>query len=191
MKLLVGLGNPGPKYETTRHNVGFLALDYLASKWKADGPKEKFKGEMYSVEKDTQKLLLVKPQTFMNLSGDCVSRFMDFYKLEPEDLTVLYDDVDLPSHTLKIKSGGGTGGHNGIRSIDDRLGAIRKNYYRLRIGVGRSSHQGTADHVLEPFDEKELSQLESLFDLVEGAVELLLAKKLKEAMNQYNRKGVE
>src|SRR5687768_5190701 len=123
MKLVVALGNPGPKYETTRHNAGWLALDYLIDEWKATGPVSQNEGEVWQASVGGEKVLCVKPQTYMNVSGKCVAPIFKFYKLQPEDLVVLHDEVDLKSMQLRLKTGGGTGGHNGIKSLDAHLGA--------------------------------------------------------------------
>src|SRR4051794_16113943 len=136
MKIVVGLGNPGPKYETTRHNVGFLAVDRLIDEWKATGPASKHQGEVYQADVRGEKVLLVKPETFMNLSGRCVAPLMVFFKCKPSDLIVIHDDLDLIPFALRIKTGGGTGGHNGLKSLDESLGAGQNGYHRIRIGIG-------------------------------------------------------
>ncbi len=137
--LIVGLGNPGSSYALNRHNIGFMAVDTLAESvsWKS-----KYKGLIADMNLDGQHLLLLKPQTFMNLSGDSVRDVAGFYKIPPEKIAVLYDELDLPPGTLRIKKGGGSGGHNGIRSMDQQLGT--QDYWRLRCGIG---HPGDKDMV--------------------------------------------
>ncbi len=193
MKVIAGLGNPGAQYETTRHNVGFLAVDHLVEHWHAQGPQTSFSAEVYQTQIAGEKVLLVKPQTFMNRSGQSIAPLLNFYKCEPEDLIVLHDDVDLEPHALRIKQGGGHGGHNGLRSIDASVGGEKTNYFRIRLGVGRPNFPGSrggavADHVLAPFEDEELRDLEPLFDDVCKACELLMQGDLKAAQNKFNRK---
>ena len=137
MKLVAGLGNPGQKYETTRHNAGFLALDHLIEEWSATGPEDISEGLSWRASLCGEKVLLFKPLTFMNHSGRCVAPLLKFYKLGPGDLIVLHDDLDIKSGCMRLKTGGGTGGHNGLKSIDTHLGAELLNYNRVRIGIGR------------------------------------------------------
>ena len=141
MYLLVGLGNPGPSHAKQRHNAGFMALDALAQKLGASGAVQKFHGECAKAEYAGESLLLLKPQTFMNLSGKSVQAAMAFYKLAPEQIIVLHDELDLPLGTLRIKQGGGHGGHNGLRDIDACVG---QDYWRIRLGIG---HPGTKEQV--------------------------------------------
>lgn len=193
MKLVVALGNPGPKYETTRHNAGWLALDYLIDEWRATGPVSQNEGEVYQASVGGEKVLLVKPQTYMNNSGKCVGPIFKFYKLKPEDLVVLHDEVDLKPMVLRMKTGGGTGGHNGIKSLDAHLGAGNTSYHRIRIGVGKPSplneetkHLSTADYVLQPFTDDELKAFEDLLGKVKTATELILQGEMNSAMNRFN-----
>lgn len=192
MKLVVGLGNPGPKYETTRHNVGFLAVDRLVEAWKATGPVEKNSAEIYQATVGGEKVLLMKPQTFMNLSGRSVAPVFGFHKCEPGDLIVIYDELDLKPLELRVKTGGGAGGHNGIKSIDENLGADKNAYHRVRIGIGHprvyAPKMNPADWVLQQFSDDELSGLDKVLDRVTGAVEMLLRGNAAGAMNEYNRK---
>ncbi|MGK5089892.1 aminoacyl-tRNA hydrolase [Bdellovibrionota bacterium FG-2] len=193
MKVIAGLGNPGQQYETTRHNVGFLAIDYLAEEWRAQGPQTSFSGEVYQVQIAGEKVLLLKPQTFMNRSGQSVAPLLNFYKCEPQDLIVLHDDVDLEPLALRIKQGGGHGGHNGLRSIDASVGGEKTNYYRVRLGVGRPNFPGSragavADYVLAPFSDQELRDLDPLFEDVRKVCELLIQGDLKTAQNKFHRK---
>src|SRR5947209_2000372 len=123
MKLVVGLGNPGPRYETTRHNVGFLALDRLVEAWSAQGPKIQNSSEVFTAKVGGEPVLLVKPQTFMNNSGKGVAPLATFYKCAPTDVIVIHDEVDLKPLQIRIKSGGGSGGHNGLKSMDQFLGS--------------------------------------------------------------------
>lgn len=190
MKLIVGLGNPGPKYETTRHNVGFLALDRLIDGWSAEGPIKKFEGEVFQTLRQGESVLLVKPQTFMNLSGKCVGPLFRFYRLNPADLIVIHDDLDLLPMSIRIKQGGGTGGHNGLKSLDEHLGKEQTDYFRIRIGIGHPASLGLrnspVDYVLEQYKDDELQKLDTLLDEVSQAIELLLTGDSGKAMTQFN-----
>lgn len=196
MKIIAGLGNPGPKYETTRHNVGFLAVDRLVEEWKATGPADSFRADVYQATVDGEKILLVKPMTFMNVSGESLGPMMKFYKCAPEDLIVIHDDLDLKPLTLKLKTGGGTGGHNGLKSLDASLGG-QSGYHRVRIGIGHprglvdESAQGkhardVVDYVLQMFTDEELRKLDLLMDDGVRAIRMLVAGQTRQAMNEFN-----
>ena len=191
MKLIVGLGNPGPKYETTRHNVGFLALDRLVDVFKAKGPQTKNQAEVWQADIAGEKALLIKPQTFMNLSGRTVGPLAGFYKCEPSDVIVIHDELDLKPVSLRVKTGGGAGGHNGLKSIDEALGSSNNGYHRVRIGIGHPTALGLpiapVDYVLQQFSDDELSRLDPLFDDVVKVVELLVQGQASRAMTAYNR----
>jgi PTH1 family peptidyl-tRNA hydrolase len=197
MKLVVGLGNPGSKYETTRHNVGFLAVDRLVEKWKAQGPQVKNQGEIYQTSLQGEKILLVKPQTFMNRSGVSVAPLFQFYQCDANDLIVIHDDLDLNPLTLRLKTGGGAGGHNGLKSIDESLGKNLNGYHRVRIGIGHParlvdsprdwSKLSPADYVLMPFTEDELARLDPLLDEVADAIEEIIQGKIQAAMTRVHR----
>ncbi len=193
MKIIVGLGNPGPKYETTRHNLGFLALDHLIERWKATGPIVKHQAEIYSAKFKNMNLFCLKSLTFMNLSGRSIAPLFHFYRCSPNDLIVIHDDLDLQSMTLRLKTGGGTGGHNGLRSIDENLGKDMNQYHRVRIGIGRptasesSQAVSAADYVLERLNTEELKAFEALLDPIAGAIEEILQGRVQNAMNQYHR----
>ena len=191
MKIIAGLGNPGPKYETTRHNVGFLAVDRLVDEWKASGPVNKNEGEVYQASVSGETVYLVKPQTFMNLSGRCIAPLFQFYKCNPTDLIVIHDDLDLPPMSLRIKTGGGTGGHNGLKSIDECLGSAQNGYHRLRMGIGhplKPSGQkvSAVDYVLQQFTDEELSQLDQLLKHVVEAAQKVIDGDVQAAMTKFN-----
>jgi PTH1 family peptidyl-tRNA hydrolase len=187
MKLIVGLGNPGKQYENTRHNVGFILIDEIVRSWGAQGPFFKFESEVYECEVDGQKVLLQKPQTFMNLSGKAVQPLMDFYKLSVSDLIVIHDDLDLPPIEFRLKRGGGTGGHNGLKSIEECLGG-KNSYERVRIGIGKNPQIEAASYVLGKIPTSEMNQLQEKFKDIESAIRLMLRGKIQEAMNCYHRK---
>ena len=189
MKIIVGLGNPGQKYETTRHNAGFLAVDRLVDAWKATGPATQHDADLYQASVEGERVLLVKPQTFMNLSGRAVAPVFRFYKCEPSDLIVIHDDLDLKPLTLRIKTGGGTGGHNGLKSLDASLGADFTEYHRIRIGIGKPGPEqriSSVDYVLRPFEDDELSGLDPLLDKVVLACERIVRGDVAGAMNEFN-----
>jgi PTH1 family peptidyl-tRNA hydrolase len=193
MKLIVGLGNPGPQYETTRHNVGFLAIDRLVDVFSARGPQKESHGEVFEATIAGEKTLLIKPQTFMNNSGKCVAPIFNFFKCTPEDLVVIHDDLDLHTFALRIKTGGGSGGHNGLKSLDSHLGQENNGYHRLRLGIGRpnpaETQISTIDWVLQPFTDSELTTWDQVFDDVIKVSRLLAESKVTEAMNQFNKKA--
>lgn len=195
MKLVVGLGNPGKKYELTRHNAGFQVIDLLVNRWNARATSERVKAQSWSASPAAvgDSVTLLKPQTFMNLSGESVGPLMSFYKLTPSDLVVIHDEVDLPPGELRIKTGGGTGGHNGLKSIDQHLGDFGNGYHRVRIGVGKPPAtqvgRDTADWVLGAFEAQEREFMQQVFNQAAEAVEWVLAGKIKEAMNAFHRRG--
>jgi PTH1 family peptidyl-tRNA hydrolase len=188
VKIVVALGNPGPRYETTRHNVGWLALDRMIEEWKATGPKTQNQAEIWSATVDGEKVILVKPQTFMNLSGRAVAPLMQFYKCEPGDLLVLQDEVDLPPAALRLKTGGGSGGHNGLKSIDECLGT--NAYHRVRIGIGHTRdfnpRMDVADWVLGQLTQAECDALDPVFERIIAATKLFIAGDMRRAMSLYN-----
>lgn len=189
MKLIVGLGNPGPKYLLTRHNVGFLFIDLFA-RMKSDSTpnfKSEFKAETARVKVGSEQVILCKPQTFMNLSGESVQPLMKFYNIEPQDLLVAHDEVDIPFATMKFQPKRGPGGHNGIKSIHQMLGT--DDYGRLRLGVGKPPaawNMQTADWVLANFSNDEQNILpDFLTAAVEGA-EIWVNKGLQAAASKSN-----
>ena len=151
MKLVVGLGNPGKEYDKTRHNCGFRAIDFYAAK-NGLSFKSKFNGLYADLVVNNEKLLIVKPQTFMNLSGDCVIQFMKYYNLKVEDLLVIYDDTDFETGTFKVKRGGSSAGHNGIKDIINKLHT--ENICRIRVGISKNNI-ALADYVLGRFGQED------------------------------------
>ncbi|MFM2045057.1 MAG: peptidyl-tRNA hydrolase pth [Pseudomonadota bacterium] len=171
MKLVVGLGNPGPEYERHRHNVGFLAVDELHRRFGLSPWKRRFQGFCAEGNVAGEKVLALKPQTFMNLSGQSVGEAQRFYRLVPDQVIVLHDELDLEPGRIKVKRGGGHGGHNGLRSIDEHLG---KDYWRIRIGIG---HPGDKNRVhgwvLSNFSKAEEAWLSPLLDVLAGEFPLM------------------
>ena len=192
LQLLVGLGNPEPKYDRTRHNIGFVAVDRLATIWGGTWKEQrKFQGlftEVPLTKGETIKLL--KPLTYMNLSGQSIRAVMDWYKLPPESILVIYDGMDLPLGKIRLRLSGSAGGHNGMKSTIAHLGTDK--FPRLRIGIGKANgDKDTVSHVLGKFAPQEANLLNSVLQLVTDAVEVSLKDGLEKAMNIYNNKIAE
>jgi PTH1 family peptidyl-tRNA hydrolase len=183
--MIVGLGNPGNEYLKNRHNVGFMAIDKIASEFNIVGKKVKSKAIVLEGKKDNKKIILVKPQTFMNLSGTAVASLMHFYKINSENLIVIHDDIDLPSLSIRVRPGGGAGGQKGVASIIQHLGTQQFN--RIRIGIGRPpGRMEAAAYVLQNFPKQEEEELEILLDSATKAVESILGSGIEIAMNKFN-----
>jgi len=183
MKLIVGLGNPGPTYHYNRHNIGFLVIDNLVKELNANTiSNKKFFGELFK----SKDILLLKPTTFMNLSGKSVAAVASFYKIEPKDILVIHDDIDLPFGAIKIKRGGGHGGHNGLKSIDS---LISKEYNRLRIGVGKPPIKAqVASYVLSDFNKSEQELLDKLIKYASEVAIEWTKLPLEEIKSKYSKK---
>lgn len=188
MKLIVGLGNPGREYAATRHNVGFMVIDRLALELGVAVEKKMFKALVGQGQIDGEKVVLVKPQTYMNLSGEAVGALLNWYKLTAADLIVIFDDLDLPPGKLRIRSEGGAGGHKGMQSIIQVLGA--ENFHRVRVGIGRPADPDfeTADYVLSRFGADVSKELGEALDLAAEAVRCTVRDGAERAMNLYNRR---
>jgi len=185
MKVIVGLGNPGPQYAETRHNIGFLLVDLLAETYNLQF-RTKFQGLWTEGNVDGERLLLLKPQTFMNLSGRSVSELTNFYKVMGDDLLIVQDDMDLPLGKIRLRDQGSAGGHNGIRSILAELGT--EKFWRLKLGVGRPPREwDPARYVLSPFAEDELTQLDDVLGRAEKVTNLWIKGQAGRAMNLYHR----
>jgi PTH1 family peptidyl-tRNA hydrolase len=173
MRLLVGLGNPGPRYAGNRHNIGFMAVDAIVRRHSFSGTRERFHGLTAEGTIGGEKVLALAPQTFMNDSGRAVQAAMTFYKLQPADIIVIYDEIDLPLGKVRVKRGGGAGGHNGIRSIDAHIGT---DYWRVRMGV---DHPGQKEmvkaYVLMDFFKEEHAQVQAMLNAVADAIPLMIA----------------
>jgi PTH1 family peptidyl-tRNA hydrolase len=171
MKLLVGLGNPGAQYAGNRHNIGFMAVDAIASANTISGWKSKHAGLLAEGNVGGERVLLLKPQTFMNKSGDSVQQVARFYKLTPADIVVFYDELDLAPGKVRVKTGGGNGGHNGLRSIDPQIGL---DYKRVRLGIGHPGKEFVTPHVLGDFAKADRAWLDPLLDEIARQAPLLL-----------------
>ena len=183
MFLIVGLGNPGREYENTRHNIGFAAIDIIAEKYNIDVNRTKFKGEYGEGFINGNKVILLKPYTFMNLSGESVREAIDFYKLTEEEVLIIYDDISLEVGRLRIREKGSAGGHNGIKSIINHIGT--DVFTRIKIGVGAPKGD-LVNHVLGKFSKEEVNILKQTLDVVAKATEYIIANGAKDAMNKFN-----
>ena len=171
-KLIIGLGNPGTKYELTRHNIGFLLLDLIADKFNISLASQKFDSLYGSGSVFGSSFLLVKPLKYMNNSGFCVAKFLNYFKIDPQSMLVIHDDIDMLSGTIKIRKGGGSGGHNGIKSIFQET--KQTDFFRLKVGVGKPNNEtqtNITDWVLTSFSDQELHNIQS--DIFEAALERL------------------
>mgnify|MGYP000681002036 CR=1 FL=1 len=184
-RLVIGLGNPGRKYAGNRHNVGFQCLDRLAAAWGLSFSRRKHKALLAEGEIAGLKVILAKPQTFMNLSGQAVERLAHFYRLPPENILVIYDDLDLPLGKIRLRPKGGSGGHKGMKSIIEHLGT--QNFPRLRVGIGRPTHGDPVDYVLSDFAPDQRITMEEVYGRVISAVELWLKEGIEAAMNKHNQ----
>ena len=188
MFLIAGLGNPGREYNRTRHNVGFEALDELITAYRIDGPQSKFRAMLGKGYIGAEKVIAVKPMTYMNLSGEAVRAVVDFYKIDPEtELIVISDDVDLPPGTIRIRKSGSAGGHNGLKSIIQHLGTDR--FIRIRIGVGgKKDGWDLADHVLGKVPEEERAVIDEALKKAAEAAACIVTDGVDIAMNRFNTK---
>lgn len=187
MIIITGLGNPGKQYDKTKHNVGFWVIDKLAKEYNIEVTKFKHKALIGEGNIAGKKVLLVKPQTYMNLSGESIREIIKFYKVPLEQFYVIYDDTSLPLSNVRIREKGSAGGHNGIKNIIAHLGT--DIFLRIKVGIGEKPNGwDLADYVLAPFSKDEEPLILSGVDKAYHAVELLLTKGIKEAMNQTNQK---
>lgn len=189
LSLIVGLGNPGAKYDHTRHNIGFDLIDRLAKRWQVSLSEQKrFHGELGEGLAGGRRIRLLKPNTFMNKSGQSVRAVLDWYKLEPQQVLVLYDDMDLPVGKLRIRLSGSAGGHNGMKSLISHLGT--QDFPRLRVGISKATEAGvekdTISHVLGKFAPDELRILPEVLDMAADAVEMALKQGTEKSMSLYN-----
>ena len=185
MFLVVGLGNPGPKHKNNRHNIGFMVIDKVIDDLKPTSiHKKEFKGELYKY-KD---ILLLKPKTYMNLSGESVAAVKNFYKIDNNKIVVIHDDLDLAFGALRFKIGGSSGGHNGLKSIDSKIG---NDYIRVRIGIGRPNEkERVISYVLSDFSEKEKEHLDEVINKAAEAVLKIPVTNLEKIKSEYSQKGI-
>jgi len=185
MKWFVGLGNPGKDYEDTRHNIGWMALDEAAKRWGVTTAQAKCKGLVAEARVDGEKAYLIKPMTYMNLSGECVRAFLDFYKPDPADLIVVYDDMDTELGSIRLRMKGSPGGHNGIKSIIAHLGTDQ--FHRIRMGISRPAPgYNISNYVLSSFRKEEREALERTVGRAADAMEYCLKEPFEKAMAKFN-----
>ena len=185
MYLIVGLGNPEEEYSKTRHNMGFNAINKIAEQYGIKVTKNKFQGLYESALIEGEKVILLKPQTYMNLSGNSVKEFVDFYKISKEEILVIYDDMDIEPGKIKIRKKGSAGGHNGMKSIVSMLGT--EEFTRIRIGIGRPEHNGDdINYVIGSIPEEEIPKLEEGVEKAKKAVIEILKNGVDFAMNKLN-----
>ncbi|MCC6956861.1 MAG: aminoacyl-tRNA hydrolase [Anaerolineales bacterium] len=183
--LIAGLGNPGAEYRNTRHNVGFMTLDRLAERLGVKFSRYEHKALVVKTEYAGQRILLAKPQTYMNLSGQAIGALVRYYKVPLDGLMVAYDEIDLPFGVLRLRPGGGSAGHKGVKSIIDKVGS--QEFPRLRIGVGRPQSRGSAaDHVLNSFFASDKKALDATLDTCVEAILTFLQDGLETSMNRFN-----
>jgi len=185
MRIIVGLGNPGREYASTRHNIGFMVVNELARRSSAEGAKKRFRSEIAEGRLHGEKIVLVAPQTYMNLSGHAVREAINWYHVTHEDLLIVFDDMDLPFGQLRLRDKGSAGGHNGLKSIIEQLGDT--DVPRLRVGIGRGRSSATS-HVLSRFSPDEEKALPDLIAKVADAVELWMTQGVAAAMNEVNQR---
>ena len=182
MKLIVGLGNPGPRYQSNRHNIGFMAVDAIAHRHNFSSSAEKFHGTLQEGRIGSHKLWLLKPLTFMNRSGISVAEMANFYKISPEEVVVLHDELDLPLAKMRAKQGGGHGGHNGLKSLDAHLG---NNYWRVRMGISHPGHKDNVHgHVLSDFSKDEIPAAGAMCDAVADHAGIMVSGDMPGFMNK-------
>ncbi len=184
MKIIVGLGNPTKEYENTRHNVGFMVIDELMNKWSTPSMKQQFKGEVVKVKRNGEDIILLKPLTYMNLSGESLIQVMNFYKVPVEDVLVIYDDLDIPTGKLRLRQSGSAGGHNGIKSIIQHVQT--QNFQRLRVGIDRDSRIPVVNYVLGKFTKEEKPLIDEGILQATQAIDVFIDKGFTAAMNQFN-----
>lgn len=182
-RIIVGLGNPGRNYANTRHNLGFMVVDELARRSGESKPRKRFRSELIDTRLANEKVVLIKPQTYMNKSGHAVRELLNWYRAEADQMLIVVDDLDLPFGQIRLRSGGSAGGHNGLKSIIEQTG--KQDIPRLRLGIGRGPHQAKA-HVLSHFAPDEQRHLPMLVDVAADATELWLRDGITTAMNQVN-----
>ncbi|HCF52925.1 MAG TPA: aminoacyl-tRNA hydrolase [Bacillus sp. (in: Bacteria)] len=185
MKLIVGLGNPGREYELTRHNIGFMAIDELAKRWNISLNEQKFKGVFGAGFVNGEKVILLKPLTYMNLSGESIRPLMDYYKIDVEDFVVMYDDLDIPVGKLRLRMKGSAGGHNGVKSTILHLGT--QEFQRIRMGIDRPKNgMKVVDYVLGRFTSEEIADVNHSIEKAADACEEWLNKPFLQIMNTFN-----
>lgn len=187
MLLIAGLGNPGPKYQKNRHNVGFMVVDHFAARHAAPAFRERFSGRFTKARVEDEEVVLLEPATFMNLSGRSVQQALHFFKLDLDALVVVHDELDLPFGALRIKLGGGTAGHRGVASTLECCGGA--DFCRLRVGIGRPASGSVEGFVLSDFSSAESQQLPDVLERASAALTDIVVRGAKAAMNAHNQRS--
>ncbi len=186
MKLIVGLGNPGTEYNNTRHNIGFMVIDRLLENYNHDKLKEKFGGLYTEVIINNEKVLVLKPQKYINLSGEVVKKYMDYYKISIEDILIINDDLDLDVGNFKLRPTGGSAGHNGLKNIELMLGT--QDYKRLKIGISNNKNIDTKDYVLGKISKEDKNKIINVIDIAMNIISDYMILSFSDLMTKYNRK---
>ena len=189
MKMIVGLGNPGKEYEKTRHNIGFMVIDNYAKDKDIHDFKKKFNGLYTIFTHNNESFLLLKPQSFMNLSGIVIQKFASYYKINPEDILVIHDDLDLPVGKIKIKYKGSSGGHNGIKNIIENLKT--EVFTRFKIGIGRDNSISYVDYVVGKFNKNDFETISKIFSFSSLVIDDFLNYDIEKIMSKYNGEDYE
>lgn len=186
MKLIVGLGNPGREYEKTRHNIGFMTIDKYADKLGVSITKDKFNGLYTETNISGEKVILLKPQSYINLSGEVIRKYVDFYKINIEDILIIHDDLDLDVGTYKIKQKGSSGGHNGLKNIELHLGT--QEYKRIKVGISNNKMMDTKDYVLGKLSKEDSDKIEEVKAIVMNILDDYFKMDFDSLMAKYNHK---
>ncbi len=186
MKLIVGLGNPGRKYNKTRHNMGFLAIDKYLDSVDSVKAKNKFNGEYYHLEINGEQVIFLKPLSYMNLSGTVIRQFVEYYKINFDDILIIHDDLDTYFGNIKIKKGGSSAGHNGLKNIEENLKT--KEYKRVKLGISSNGEEEKSDYVLAKFNKEEQKELENILEITTDIINDYLTLSFDNLMNKYNKK---
>ena len=184
MKLIIGLGNPGKEYENTRHNIGFMAIDNYVKFHNLGDFKEKFNGMYLKYQLDNEQVILVKPLSFMNLSGDVVRKYVDYFKVDIKDILIIHDDLDMPVGKIKLKQNGSSGGHNGIKDISLKLGT--EEFKRLKVGISNNKNMDTKDYVLGRFSKEEKVLINEAIDETTKIIDDYFKYPFNDLMSRYN-----
>ena len=184
MKLIVGLGNPGKEYENTRHNIGFMAIDNYVKLHNLGDFKEKFNGLYLKYQLGDEQVILVKPLSFMNLSGDVVRKYVDYFKVDINDILIIHDDLDMPVGKIKLKFGGSSGGHNGIKDISLKLGT--EDYKKLKVGIANNKNMDTKDYVLGRFSSEEKVLIDEAITETGKIIDDYFKYPFNDLMSRYN-----
>ena len=189
MKMIVGLGNPGIEFNNTRHNIGFIVIDHFCKSNKLMNFKEKYNGLYQMVKINNESVLLLKPLSYMNLSGTVIKKFASFYKINPQDILIIQDDLDMPVGKIKLKYKGSSGGHNGIKNIISELKT--ENFPRFKLGIGRDLNYAIKDYVLSKFNKSDEEKLEQILTFSDEILEKFVTDDFEKVMSKYNGENYE